>query len=92
MRKIAFYTLGCKVNQADTASMEEIFRKAGYEIVQFNQKADVYLINTCVVTNNGQRRSRQIINRAVRNHPLSLTVVTGCYPQTAPEEVKAIEG
>ena len=92
MRKIAFYTLGCKVNQADTASMEEIFSKAGYEIVSFNQAADVYLINTCVVTNNGQRRSRQIINRAVRHNPLSLTVVTGCYPQTAPEEVKAIEG
>ncbi len=92
MRKIAFYTLGCKVNQADTASMEEIFRKAGYEIVPFNQAADVYLINTCVVTNNGQRRSRQIINRAVRHNPLSLTVVTGCYPQTAPEEVKTIEG
>ena len=92
MRKIAFYTLGCKVNQADTASMEEIFRKAGYEIVPFNQAADVYLINTCVVTNNGQRRSRQIINRAVRHNPLGLTVVTGCYPQTAPEEVKAIEG
>ncbi|MBQ7021566.1 MAG: tRNA (N(6)-L-threonylcarbamoyladenosine(37)-C(2))-methylthiotransferase MtaB, partial [Phascolarctobacterium sp.] len=66
--------------------------KAGYEIVPFNQAADVYLINTCVVTNNGQRRSRQIINRAVRHNPLSLTVVTGCYPQTAPEEVKAIEG
>lgn len=92
MRRIAFYTLGCKVNQADTASMEEIFRHAGYEVVPFNQAADVYLINTCVVTNTGQRKSRQIINRAVRRNPLSLTVVTGCYPQTAPDEVKAIEG
>jgi len=92
MRKIAFYTLGCKVNQADTASMEEIFRQAGYEIVDFAAQADVYLINTCVVTNTGQRKSRQIINRAVRRNPLSLTVVTGCYPQTAPEEVRAIEG
>lgn len=92
MRKIAFYTLGCKVNQADTASMEEIFRQAGYEIVDFAGQADVYLINTCVVTNTGQRKSRQIINRVVRRHPLSLTVVTGCYPQTAPEEVRAIEG
>lgn len=92
MKKIAFYTLGCKVNQADTASMEGIFRRAGYEVVPFNETADVYLINTCVVTNNGQRRSRQIINRAVRHNPLSLTVVTGCYPQTAPEEVKAIDG
>lgn len=92
MRKIAFYTLGCKVNQADTASMKEIFRQAGYEIVDFVGQADVYLINTCVVTNTGQRKSRQIINRVVRRHPLSLTVVTGCYPQTAPEEVRAIEG
>ena len=92
MRKIAFYTLGCKVNQADTASMEGIFRKAGYEVVDFGSPADVYLINTCVVTNTGQRKSRQIINRAVRHNPLSLIVVTGCYPQTAPEEVRAIAG
>lgn len=92
MKKIAFYTLGCKVNQADTASMEGIFRKAGYEVVDFSDTADVYLINTCVVTNTGQRKSRQIINRAVRNHPMSLVAVTGCYPQTAPEEVKAIDG
>ena len=92
MRKIAFYTLGCKVNQSDTASMEGIFRRAGYEVVNFASPADVYLINTCVVTNTGQRKSRQIINRAVRHNPLSLIVVTGCYPQTAPEEVRAIAG
>ena len=92
MRKIAFYTLGCKVNQSDTASMERIFRRAGYEVVDFGSPADVYLINTCVVTNTGQRKSRQIINRAVRHNPLSLIVVTGCYPQTAPEEVRAIAG
>lgn len=92
MKKIAFYTLGCKVNQADTASMEAIFRNKGYEVVNFNETADIYLINTCVVTNMGQRKSRQIINRAVRHNPMSLIVVTGCYPQTAPEEVKAIEG
>ena len=92
MKKIAFYTLGCKVNQSDTASMEGIFRRAGYEVVDFGSPADVYLINTCVVTNTGQRKSRQIINRAVRHNPLSLIVVTGCYPQTAPEEVRAIAG
>lgn len=62
MRKIAFYTLGCKVNQADTASMEGIFRASGYEVVPFGEPADVYLVNTCVVTNTGQRKSRQIIN------------------------------
>ena len=92
MRKIAFYTLGCKVNQSDTASMEGIFRRAGYEVVDCGSPADVYLINTCVVTNTGQRKSRQIINRALRHNPLSLIVVTGCYPQTAPEEVRAIAG
>lgn len=92
MKRIAFYTLGCKVNQADTASMEAIFRKAGYKVVGFNEQADIYLINTCVVTNMGQRKSRQIINRAVRSNPLALTVVTGCYPQTAPDEVKSIAG
>ena len=53
MKKIAFYTLGCKVNQSDTASMEGIFRRAGYEVVDFGSPADVYLINTCVVTNTG---------------------------------------
>lgn len=92
MKKIAFYTLGCKVNQADTASMEAMFRKCGYTITSFNETADIYVINTCVVTNMGQRKSRQIINRAIRHNPQSLIVVTGCYPQTAPEEVKAIAG
>lgn len=75
MRRIAFYTLGCKVNQADTASMEAIFKASGYKVVGFNEDADVYLVNTCVVTNTGQRKSRQIINRAVRCNPLALTVV-----------------
>lgn len=92
MRKIAFYTLGCKVNQSDTASMEGLFRAAGYEVVPFGEQADVYLVNTCVVTNMGQRKSRQMIHRAIRHNPLALVVVTGCYPQTAPEEVRAIEG
>ena len=76
MKRIAFYTLGCKVNQADTASMEAIFRSHGYT----------------VVTNTGQRKSRQMINRAVRRNPTAFVVVTGCYPQTAAEEVKTIPG
>ena len=92
MKKIAFYTLGCKVNQADTASMERLFREAGYEIVDFAEKADIYLINTCVVTNMGQRKSRQMIHRAIRKNPHAFIVVSGCYPQTAAEEVKAIQG
>lgn len=92
MAKIAFYTLGCKVNQADTASMENLFLRSGHQLVSFDGKADVYIINTCVVTNTGQRKSRQTIHRAIRKNPNALIVVTGCYPQTAAEEVKAIDG
>ena len=92
MKTIAFYTLGCKVNQSDTASMEKLFRNAGYKVVDFSSKADVYLINTCVVTNMGQSKSRKIIHKAVRQGPNALVVVTGCYPQTFPDEVKAISG
>lgn len=92
MAKIAFYTLGCKVNQADTASMENLFLRSGHQLVCFDGEADVYIINTCVVTNTGQRKSRQTIHRAIRKNPNALIVVTGCYPQTAAEEVKAIAG
>ena len=92
MAKIAFYTHGCKVNQADTASMENLFLRSGHQLVSFDGEADVYIINTCVVTNTGQRKSRQTIHRAIRKNPNALIVVTGCYPQTAAEEVKAIVG
>ena len=93
MLKIAFLTLGCKVNQADSASMELLFRKAGHGIVPFTDaEADVYIVNTCVVTNTGQQKSRQMIHRAVRKRAGAVIAVTGCYPQTARDEVKAIEG
>lgn len=72
MSKIAFMTLGCKVNQADTASMQMLFREAGYEVCDFNEIADVYLVNTCVVTNAGQQKSRQMIRRAIRRNPAHL--------------------
>ncbi len=92
MKRIAFMTLGCKVNQADTASMQELFRQAGYEVCGFTEPADIYVVNTCVVTNTGQQKSRQMIRRAIRKENDALIVVTGCYPQTAAEEVKAIDG
>src|SRR5574344_760841 len=91
-KTIAFYTLGCKVNQSDSASMEALFVRAGFKVVPFTDGADVVVVNTCVVTNTGQHKSRQIINRAVRKNPGSLVVVTGCYPQTSPQEVAAIHG
>ena len=92
MKKIAFMTLGCKVNQADMASMQELFRQAGYTVCNFTDEADVYVVNTCVVTNTGQQKSRQMIRRAIRKENDALIVVTGCYPQTAAEEVTAIDG
>lgn len=92
MAKAAFYTLGCKVNQYETEAMIELFKNEYYEIVSFDEYADVYVINTCTVTNLGDRKSRQMIRRAKKINPDSIVVVVGCYVQTAPEEVQAIEG
>jgi threonylcarbamoyladenosine tRNA methylthiotransferase MtaB len=88
----AFHTLGCKLNQYDTQSLMELFRDRGYEIVDFPQPADVYVINTCTVTGTGEKKSRQAINRAIRSNEESIVVVTGCYAQTAPGEVAGIDG
>ncbi len=92
MKKSAFYTLGCKVNQYETEAMTELFANAGYEICNFSEKADVYIINTCSVTNMGDRKSRQIIRRAKKTNPKAIIAVTGCYAQTAPDEVLSVEG
>ena len=92
MKKAAFYTLGCKVNQYETEAMTELFQKRGYEIVPFDGYADIYVINTCTVTGMSDRKSRQIIRRAKKSNPQALVAVTGCYAQTAPEDVMHIEG
>ncbi len=92
MKKTAFYTLGCKVNQYETEAMSELFANAGYEITDFSDKADIYVINTCSVTNMGDRKSRQIIHRAKKSNPNAIIAVTGCYAQTAPDEVLSIDG
>lgn len=90
MKTAAFHTLGCKVNTYDTESMMELFEKAGYEIVDFEEQADVYIINTCTVTNVGDRKSRQMIRKAKRISPEAIVAVTGCYAQTSPEDLKKI--
>ncbi len=90
MKKAAFYTLGCKVNQYETEAMTESFENAGYEIVDYSEFADVYIINTCTVTNMGDRKSRQIIRRAREKNPEALVAVVGCYSQIAPGEVLEI--
>ncbi|RJE89869.1 tRNA (N(6)-L-threonylcarbamoyladenosine(37)-C(2))-methylthiotransferase MtaB [Paenibacillus sp. 1011MAR3C5] len=93
MPTVAFYTLGCKVNFYDTEAIWQLFKKEGYEQVDFETTtADVYLINTCTVTNTGDKKSRQIIRRAIRRNPDAIIAVTGCYAQTSPGEIMAIEG
>jgi len=89
---VAFYTLGCKVNFYDTEAIWQLFKNEGYEQVDFEQTADVYLVNTCTVTNTGDKKSRQIIRRAVRRNPDAVIAVTGCYAQTSPAEIMAIPG
>ncbi|REK77419.1 tRNA (N(6)-L-threonylcarbamoyladenosine(37)-C(2))-methylthiotransferase MtaB [Paenibacillus paeoniae] len=93
MPTVAFYTLGCKVNFYDTEAIWQLFKNEGYEQVDFETTtADVYLINTCTVTNTGDKKSRQIIRRAIRRNPDAIIAVTGCYAQTSPAEIMAIEG
>ncbi|MFA7637282.1 MAG: tRNA (N(6)-L-threonylcarbamoyladenosine(37)-C(2))-methylthiotransferase MtaB [Monoglobales bacterium] len=88
MKKVAFYTLGCKVNQYETEVMREKFEKSGYKAVNFEDAADVYVINTCSVTAIADRKSRRIINKAAKTNPHAVIVVSGCYSQTSPDEVK----
>lgn len=90
MPRVAFTTLGCKVNQYETETMEGLFKQRGYEQVDFDQPADVYIINTCSVTHLGERKSRQLIRRASRLNPSAVIAVTGCYAQVSPAEVAAI--
>lgn len=92
MKKVAFYTLGCRVNQYETEAISETFIKNGYSIVNFDDAADVYVINTCTVTSISDRKSRQMIRKAKRNNPNSIIAVVGCYAQVAPDEVSNIEG
>lgn len=92
MKKVALYTLGCRVNQYETEAMAETFIKKGYEAVDFEDYADVYVINTCTVTNMGDRKSRQMIRKAKRKNPDSIIAVAGCYAQVSPDEAAAIEG
>lgn len=86
-RKAALLTLGCKVNQYETDAMQELLEKAGYEIVDFRDLADVYIINTCSVTNMADRKSRQMIHRARNNNPRAVVVAAGCYVQSAGEKI-----
>lgn len=87
MKKAALHNLGCKVNAYETETMQHLLEEAGYEIVPFTQKADVYVINTCSVTNMADRKSRQMLHKAKKNNPDSIVVAAGCYVQTSEKEV-----
>lgn len=92
MSSVAFHTLGCKVNHYETEAIWQLFKQKGYERVDFEATADVYVINTCTVTNTGDKKSRQVIRRAIRSNPDAVICVTGCYAQTSPAEIMAIPG
>jgi threonylcarbamoyladenosine tRNA methylthiotransferase MtaB len=89
-KRVAFATLGCKVNQSETEAMKDLFRERGYQIVDFDEEADVYVVNTCTVTHLADRKSRQLVRRAGRRAPGAIIAVVGCWPQTAPRAVEEL--
>lgn len=92
MSTVAFHTLGCKVNHYETEAIWQLFKDAGYDRVEFDTNADVFVINTCTVTNTGDKKSRQVIRRAIRKNPDAVVCVTGCYAQTSSAEIMDIPG
>lgn len=92
MKKAASFALGCKVNQYESEAIAELFAEKGYEIVGIDEEADVYVINTCTVTNFGDKKSRQLIRKVKRQNENAIVAVVGCYAQTAPQELVKVEG
>jgi threonylcarbamoyladenosine tRNA methylthiotransferase MtaB len=90
--RVAITTLGCKVNQYDSEALLSLFTRAGYDAVPSPEEADVYVVNTCVVTGRAAAKSRQLIHRVARDHPAAIVAVVGCYPETEPGEVIDIPG
>ena len=88
--RVSFYTLGCKVNQNETGALAQLFEENGYTVVSNEESADVYIVNSCTVTNFGDQKSRKWLRRAKRENPGAVTVLTGCYPQAFPEEAAEI--
>ena len=88
--RVSFYTLGCKVNQNETGAMEQLFEGSGYTVVPAGEPADVYVVNSCTVTNFGDQKSRKWLRRAKRENPGAVTVLTGCYPQAFPAEAAQV--
>lgn len=92
IRSVAFHTLGCKLNYSETSSLGRMLEKEGFEKKEFDQAADVYVINTCSVTDNADKECRQLVRRIQRRAPESYVVITGCYAQLKPNEIATIPG
>src|SRR6185436_15080127 len=91
-RTVAFHTLGCKLNFSETSTLSRLLENEGFEKKQFDENADVYVINTCSVTDNADKECRQLVRRIQRKAPESLVVITGCYAQLKPKEISEIPG
>ncbi len=91
-KKVAFYTLGCKLNYSETSTISRQFSNAGFEVVDFSAGADVYIINTCSVTENADKKCRKIVKEALKHSPSAYITIVGCYAQLKPEEISNIEG
>ncbi|MEX1054568.1 MAG: tRNA (N(6)-L-threonylcarbamoyladenosine(37)-C(2))-methylthiotransferase MtaB, partial [Rhodothermales bacterium] len=92
MSRVSFYTLGCKLNYAETGTLERQFENRDFSIVPFGEAADVTVVNTCSVTAEADRKCRSVIRRALRANPDAFVIVTGCYAQLQPAEIAAIDG
>jgi threonylcarbamoyladenosine tRNA methylthiotransferase MtaB len=91
-KRVAFYTLGCKLNFSETSSIGRIFQDAGYQTVPFNERADVYVINTCSVTDNADKKCRKVVKEALKYSPQAYITIVGCYAQLKPREIAEIPG
>ena len=92
MKKVAFYTLGCKLNFSETSTIGRLFTHAGYAVVEFQDKADVYVINTCSVTDHADKKCRKVVKEALKYSPNAFVTIVGCYAQLKPQEIAEIEG
>src|SRR5665647_219893 len=91
-KKVAFYTLGCKLNYSETSTISRLFTQAGFETVDFTNTPDVYVINTCSVTENADKKCRKIVREALKHSPDAYITIVGCYAQLKPAEISGIPG
>lgn len=91
-KKVAFYTLGCKLNFSETSTLSRLFEEGGYAKVDFEENPDIFIINTCSVTENADKKCKQLVRRALKINPEALVAIVGCYAQLKPEEIGKIPG